>query len=204
MKKIMTVTAMLVFAISMFAKDIKTVVFTTLPQMHCENCENKIKGNLRFEKGIKQITTSVPDQKVTIEYDADKTTPENIAKGFAKIGYEATVVTGEAKKKGCSGSSKKADATKGSCCKKNGEKKEGSCCKKNGEKKEGNCCKKAEVKKEGCGGCSKKAEAVKGNCCKKDGEKKAGSCSEKAEVKKKGCSGCSKKAEAVKGNCSTK
>ncbi len=70
MKKIMTVTAMLVFAISMFAKDIKTVVFTTLPQMHCENCENKIKGNLRFEKGIKQITTSVPDQKVTIEYDA--------------------------------------------------------------------------------------------------------------------------------------
>ena len=192
MKKIMTVTAMLVFAISMFAKDIKTVVFTTLPQMHCENCENKIKGNLRFEKGIKQITTSVPNQKVTIEYDADKTTPENIAKGFAKIGYEATVVTGEAKKKGCSGCCKKADATKGSCCKKNGE------------KKEGNCCKKAEVKKEGCGGCSKKAEAVKGNCCKKDGEKKAGSCSEKAEVKKKGCSGCSKKAEAVKGNCCTK
>ena len=192
MKKIMTVTAMLVFAISMFAKDIKTVVFTTLPQMHCENCENKIKGNLRFEKGIKQITTSVPDQKVTIEYDADKTTPENIAKGFAKIGYEATIVTGEAKKKGCSGCSKKADATKGSCCKKNGE------------KKEGNCCKKAEVKKEGCGGCSKKAEAVKGNCCKKDGEKKAGSCSEKAEEKKKGCSGCSKKAEAVKGNCCTK
>lgn len=192
MKKIMTVTAMLVFAISMFAKDIKTVVFTTLPQMHCENCENKIKGNLRFEKGIKQITTSVPDQKVTIEYDADKTTPENIAKGFAKIGYEATVVTGEAKKKGCSGCSKKADATKGSCCKKDGEKKAGSCCK------------KAEVKKEGCGGCSKKAEAVKGNCCKKDGEKKAGSCSEKAEVKKKGCSGCSKKAETVKGNCSTK
>lgn len=194
MKKIMTVTAMLVFAISMFAKDIKTVVFTTLPQMHCENCENKIKGNLRFEKGIKQITTSVPDQKVTIEYDADKTTPENIAKGFAKIGYEATVVTGEAKKKGCSGCSKKADATKGSCCKKDGEKKEGSCC-----------SEKAEVKKEGCGGCSKKADATKGSCCKKDGEKKAGSCcSEKAEAKKEGCGGCAKKAEAAKGSCCKK
>ena len=208
MKKIMTVTAMLVFAISMFAKDIKTVVFTTLPQMHCENCENKIKGNLRFEKGIKQITTSVPDQKVTIEYDADKTTPENIAKGFAKIGYEATVVTGEAKKKGCGGCSKKAEATKGSCCKKDEEKKAGSCC-----------SKKTEVKKEGCGGCSKKADATKGSCCKKDGEKKAGSCcskkaevkkegcggcSKKAEVKKEGCGGCSKKAEAIKGNCSTK
>ena len=107
MKKMMTIMAMLVFAISMFAKDIKTVVFTTLPQMHCENCENKIKGNLRFEKGIKDIQTSVPDQKVTIQYDADKTNPGKIAKGFAKIGYEATVVTEEAKKAGRSGCDKK-------------------------------------------------------------------------------------------------
>ena len=144
-------------------------MFTTLPQMHCENCENKIKGNLRFEKGIKQITTSVPDQKVTIEYDADKTTPENIAKGFAKIGYKATVVTGEAKKKGCSGCSKKAEVKKEGCggCSKKAEAVKGSCCKKDGEKKAGSCSEKAEVKKEGCGGCSKKAEAVKGNCSTK-------------------------------------
>lgn len=123
----MTIMAMLVFAIGMFAKDIKTVVFTTLPQMHCENCENKIKGNLRFEKGIKDIQTSVPDQKVTIQYDADKTSPEKIAKGFAKIGYEATVVN----------SNKKSD-----CCKA-GENKEGECCNAKKEKKnDGNCCKK--------------------------------------------------------------
>ena len=49
---------MMLVAMVTFAKDIKTVVFTTNPQMHCENCENKIKGNLRFEKGIKEITTS--------------------------------------------------------------------------------------------------------------------------------------------------
>uniref|UniRef100_UPI004026F15A hypothetical protein n=1 Tax=Prevotella sp. TaxID=59823 RepID=UPI004026F15A len=36
----------------LFAKDIKTVVFTTTPQMHCAACENKIKSNLRFEKGL--------------------------------------------------------------------------------------------------------------------------------------------------------
>ena len=35
------------------AKDIKTVVLTTTPQMHCANCEKKIKENIRFEKGIK-------------------------------------------------------------------------------------------------------------------------------------------------------
>lgn len=60
--------------ISLVFREIKTVVFTTTPQMHCAACENKIKNNLRFEKGIKSIETSVPNQTVTIKYNADKTT----------------------------------------------------------------------------------------------------------------------------------
>lgn len=140
MKKIMTLMAMLTIAIGMFAKDIKTVVFTTNPQMHCENCENKIKGNLRFEKGIKEITTSVADQKVTVKYDADKTTPDNIIKGFAKIGYTATVKTTEGYSCGgcnkktetgkCGGCAKKANAEKGECCNKKANTEKGECCKK--------------------------------------------------------------------------
>ncbi len=139
MKKIMTVMAMLTFAIGMFAKDIKTVVFTTNPQMHCENCENKIKGNLRFEKGIKEITTSVADQKVTIRYDADKTTPDNIVKGFAKIGYTATAVTSEAKKGECC---KKANGEKGGCCGKKANAEKGGCCKNKANAEKGGCCDK--------------------------------------------------------------
>lgn len=60
--------------ISLVFREIKTVVFTTTPQMHCAVCENKIKNNLRFEKGIKNIETSVPNQTVTVKYNADKTT----------------------------------------------------------------------------------------------------------------------------------
>ena len=89
MKKILIISALILNAATMMAKDIKTVVFTTTPQMHCENCENKIKKNLRFEKGIKLIQTSVPEQTVTIKYDADKTTPATIAEGFKKIGFDA-------------------------------------------------------------------------------------------------------------------
>ena len=140
MRKIMTVMAMLTVAIGMFAKDIKTVVFTTNPQMHCENCENKIKGNLRFEKGIKEITTSVPDQKVTIKYDADKTTPDNIIKGFAKIGYTATAVTSEAKKGGCC--KNKANTEKGGCCGKKDSNEKGGCCKNKANAEKGDCCSK--------------------------------------------------------------
>lgn len=65
MKKILVMFTMMMVAMVTFAKDIKTVVFTTTPQMHCEACENKIKSNLRFEKGIKSIETSVTDQTVT-------------------------------------------------------------------------------------------------------------------------------------------
>ena len=74
------------------AKDIKTVVLTTMPPMHCEGCENRIKNNIRFEKGVKKIVTNVEQQTVTITYDADKTTVENLIKGFEKIDYTAREV----------------------------------------------------------------------------------------------------------------
>ena len=83
---------MMLTAVVGLAKDIKTLVVTTQPQMHCESCENKIKGNLRFEKGVKQIECDIPKQLVTITYDAEKTKPETIIKSFEKFGYKATEV----------------------------------------------------------------------------------------------------------------
>ena len=74
------------FAIIATAKDVQTVVFTTTPQMHCANCEAKIKGNLRFEKGVKAIRTDVEAQKVYVSYDPKKTTEEKLQKAFEKFG----------------------------------------------------------------------------------------------------------------------
>ena len=59
-------------------KDLRVLVMNTNPQMHCENCENQIKKNLRFEKGVVKIETSVPEQTVTVTYDAKKTNVEKI------------------------------------------------------------------------------------------------------------------------------
>jgi copper chaperone CopZ len=83
---------------SVLAKDIKTVVLTTTPQMQCHNCENKIKNNIRFEKGVKKIDTNIEKQTVTIEYDAEKTTPEKLMKAFDKFGYSAKEVAKEENK----------------------------------------------------------------------------------------------------------
>ena len=97
MKKTIFTMLMLMVAMIATAKDIKTVIFTTTPQMHCISCETKIKNNLRFEKGVKQIKTSVEEQKVYVTYDAQKTTEEKLQKAFEKFGYKAEKTTKEAK-----------------------------------------------------------------------------------------------------------
>ena len=106
MKKLILLTAMLLTMTVGFARDIKTLVVTTTPPMHCESCENKIKGNLRFEKGVKKIETSIPDQTVTIEYDAEKISAEKLIEAFTKFGYEAQEITPK-------------NETKGECCQSN-------------------------------------------------------------------------------------
>lgn len=97
MKKNIFSMVLSLFAIIATAKDVQTVVFTTTPQMHCANCEAKIKGNLRFEKGVKAIRTDVEAQKVYVSYDPKKTTEEKLQKAFEKFGYKATKTDQKAK-----------------------------------------------------------------------------------------------------------
>lgn len=99
MRKVIMTLAITLMGVAAQAKDIKTVIFTTQPQMHCASCEKKIKGNLRYEKGVKRIDTSVEQQKVTVKYDADKTSAEKLQKAFKKFGYEARQVKADEKVK---------------------------------------------------------------------------------------------------------
>lgn len=93
MKKLFSFALMSMLAASMLAENIQTVVFSPSPKMVCENCEKKIKTNLRFVKGTKTIETSLKDNTVTIRYDADKAKPEAYVEAMAKIGRKAEVVT---------------------------------------------------------------------------------------------------------------
>ncbi len=88
MKNLLT-AFMLMLAGNSFAQTAAdTLVVTTQPQMHCQNCEKKIKSNIRFVKGTKKIETSVEDQKVTIVYDNKKAKYDDYVAAFKKIGYE--------------------------------------------------------------------------------------------------------------------
>ena len=80
-------------------KDLRVLVMTPTPQMHCESCENKIKKNLRFEKGVKRIETSIKEQTVTVTYDATKTDAKKIQTAMKEIGYDTKVVSDTPKEK---------------------------------------------------------------------------------------------------------
>ena len=73
------------------AKDIRIAVFK-VSQMHCENCERKVRNNIRFEKWVKELTTELKTKMVTITYDAEKTNVKNLQAGFKKFEYEAQFV----------------------------------------------------------------------------------------------------------------
>lgn len=98
MKKLVLLAFALFLAVISHAQTIKEVVFRTEPEIECQNCVNRIKSNLRFEKGVKAINPDLNTKLVTIQYDSEKTDVEKLQKGFQKIGYKATVVVPEEKK----------------------------------------------------------------------------------------------------------
>lgn len=98
MKKLLLLTFVLFLAVMSQAQAMKEVVFKTEPEIECQSCVNRIKNNLRFEKGVKAINPDLNTQLVTVQYDSEKTDVEKLQKAFQKIGYKATVVVPEEKK----------------------------------------------------------------------------------------------------------
>ena len=90
-KRMVTCVVALLSVTAVLAKDIRVVVFK-VSQMHCEKCEKKVKDNMRFEKGLKDISTEVKTKMVTITYDAEKTNVKKLQAGFNKFKYEAEFV----------------------------------------------------------------------------------------------------------------
>lgn len=88
-------------AIGISAKENKTLTVTTNPKMHCSSCENKIKGSLRFEKGVKLVETDLNNQVVKITYDADKNNEGALMKSFERIKYSAQKVNPDSLNMGC-------------------------------------------------------------------------------------------------------
>lgn len=91
MKHLLLLLFALLTAGTVAAKDIRTVVFK-VEQMSCVNCEGKVKRNIPYETGVKNMKTNLEDRTVTVTFDAEKTSVERLQKGFGKFGYKAEVL----------------------------------------------------------------------------------------------------------------
>ena len=87
MKKTILIGAFLLICGAGVAEN-KTVRFAVNPPLVCNNCENRVKDNFRFEKGIKSIKPSAKKGEVVITYDDAKTDIPTISAGFERIGYQ--------------------------------------------------------------------------------------------------------------------
>lgn len=94
MKKtlLLAVVAVLFSGVQLSAKELRKIVFK-VEQMECGNCENKVKKNISFEKGVKKLETDLKTRTVTVTYDAEKTDIQKLKDGFAKFKYEAKVIS---------------------------------------------------------------------------------------------------------------
>jgi copper chaperone CopZ len=96
MKKMILLAALTLGGLAAGAKSVNdTLYVTTTPPMHCEDCEMKVKRNLRFEKGVREIQTDIKKQRVMVVYNPKKTTRKKLIDGFKKFGYKAREVTKE-------------------------------------------------------------------------------------------------------------
>ena len=97
MKKaiIIIMTALMAFSVSLSAGpkkkvELKEVTFSV--HLHCENCVNKVRENIAFEKGVKDLKVSLEDQTVFVKYDAAKTSEQTLKAAIEKLGYEVSGV----------------------------------------------------------------------------------------------------------------
>ncbi len=74
-------------------KNSKQTVLFSVP-MHCMSCKNKIEKNMAFEKGVTDMKVDFSSQTVSITFKTDKNSVEGLIAAFKKLGYDATIVTG--------------------------------------------------------------------------------------------------------------
>ena len=71
-------------------KQVEVKEVTYKVHLHCENCVKKVKENISFEKGVKDLHVCLEDQVVSIKYDASKTSEEKLKASLEKLGFEVS------------------------------------------------------------------------------------------------------------------
>ena len=77
----------------------KDTVTFFVEEMECKNCVKKVEKNIAFEKGVSDLRCDLESRTAKVTYNTSKTTPEQLAAAFKKIGMEAVVTDDTSKGK---------------------------------------------------------------------------------------------------------
>ena len=78
--------------VSSKAGSFATVTIQTNASKYCKSCFNRFKDNVPFFKGVKDYTFDPATAKLTVTYDTNKTTADQIRKQISDLGYDADKV----------------------------------------------------------------------------------------------------------------
>lgn len=122
MKRLLLLAVMATLTLGSFAQNKSTVTIQTNASRNCQKCETRFKDNVPFFKGVKEYTYDKATAKLTVTYDAKKTSPEQLRKQISDLGYNADNVAANAAVR----------AKLPACCR---TEKMGGCCSSSGEQK---------------------------------------------------------------------
>jgi len=66
------------------------VVFAST--VHCDKCGLKVRENISFEKGVKDLKVDVPGKTITVVFNPAKTDTLKLKKAIKKLGYDSEVI----------------------------------------------------------------------------------------------------------------
>jgi len=84
------------FAVPLFSTaqeaDKNQVIVKFATSIDCDDCVNTIMGSLPKEKGVKDVKCDLKTKEVTVKYQKEKTSPEQLQRSLEKLGYTAKEV----------------------------------------------------------------------------------------------------------------
>ena len=89
MKKIIFITTILIVSVWTNHATAQTDTLRIQTSAICEQCKERIEGDLSFEKGIKSSNLDLKTKIATVVYNPKKTDTQKIREAITRIGYDA-------------------------------------------------------------------------------------------------------------------
>jgi copper chaperone CopZ len=67
----------------------QAIIELTVPDISCGKCKENIEGDLASYPGIEGVTVDVATRRVSIAYDRQRTSPDQLRAKLSEIGYPA-------------------------------------------------------------------------------------------------------------------